>query len=164
MLKKIFLVGTIISILLCIGFTSVYADQIDYCELYGVGCQEEPEKQTVENRKIEFAETVSFRNADWDGDSVDFLFKGYNWDLDKNMKIEISLIPRRSKYPIIRKTMNKKLTQTKMLKDGTIDYKKYEASVNIDILAQYFLKFSGNELDHNTVILGSGAGPKLISV
>ena len=36
--------------------------------------------------------------------------------------------------------------------------------VLIDILAQNFLKFCGSFLDHRTVILGSGAGPRLSRV
>ena len=40
----------------------------------------------------------------------------------------------------------------------------WTASVNIDIFAQYFLKFSGNFSDHKIVMFGSGAVPKLINV
>ncbi len=38
------------------------------------------------------------------------------------------------------------------------------AEVLIDILAQNLLKLCGSFVDHSTVILGSGAGPRLLSV
>lgn len=125
----------VLSLILCtlLLLTNIYvfAEEVDYCEKYGVGCQEE--EAIIDNREIGFDNFVSFRNADCDGDSVDFLFKGYNWDLDKEMKIELSLIPQNNKSSIIKKEMKKKHTQTKINSDGVVDYRKYEASVNIDI-------------------------------
>lgn len=127
-MKKVLL---ILCTLLSLTNVSVFAEEVDYCEKYGVGCQEE--ETIVDNREIEFDDFVSFRNADWDGDSINFLFKGYNWDLDKEMKIELSLIPQNNKSPIIKKEMKKKHTQTKINPDGVVVHRKYEASVNIDI-------------------------------
>ena len=104
-MKKV--LSLILCTLLSLTNVSVFAEEVDYCEKYGVGCQEE--ETVIDNREIKFDDFVSFRNADWNGDNVDFLFKGYNWDLDKEMKIELSLIPQNNKSPIIKKEMKKKV-------------------------------------------------------